>query len=113
MGLYPPPARLPVSIFSRLPDKFRHKVPTAWADANRGGNAVDSFLEGPSFDRASNLYVTDIPFGRIFRISPDGMWTLVTEYDGWPTVSRFTGMAASSSPTTSGGSCCSTRTAAR
>src|SRR5262249_28040558 len=31
-----------------------------------------------------NLYVTDIPFGRIFRISPAGEWTLVTQYDGWP-----------------------------
>ncbi|HKU06740.1 MAG TPA: SMP-30/gluconolactonase/LRE family protein, partial [Bradyrhizobium sp.] len=26
----------------------------------------------------------DIPFGRIFRISPDKKWTLVVEYDGWP-----------------------------
>ncbi|MGH8431351.1 MAG: SMP-30/gluconolactonase/LRE family protein, partial [Solimonas sp.] len=42
------------------------------------------FLEGPSFDRASNLYVTDIPHGRIFRISPSLEWSVVTEYDGWP-----------------------------
>ena len=45
---------------------------------------LDCFLEGPSFDRAGNLYVTDIPFGRVFRISPTGDWTLVTEFDGWP-----------------------------
>jgi len=41
-------------------------------------------LEGPSFDRAGNLYVVDIPFGRVFRISPNGGWEQVAEYDGWP-----------------------------
>jgi gluconolactonase len=45
---------------------------------------VDSFLEGPTFDREGNLFVVDIPFGRIFRISPTLEWTLVAEYDGWP-----------------------------
>ena len=28
--------------------------------------------------------MTDIPFGRIFRISPKGGWDLVVEYDGEP-----------------------------
>ena len=45
---------------------------------------LDSFLEGPSFDRAGNLYLCDIPWGRIFRVSPQLDWTLVAEYDGWP-----------------------------
>ena len=67
-----------------MPDKYRRLVKTAWADANRGGDPVDCFLEGPSFDRAGDLYVVDIPFGRIFRVSPGGEWTVVTEYDGWP-----------------------------
>ena len=31
-----------------------------------------------------NLYIVDIPFGRIFRIAPDGEWSLVVEYEGWP-----------------------------
>ncbi|MFX7784682.1 SMP-30/gluconolactonase/LRE family protein, partial [Acinetobacter baumannii] len=55
-----------------------------WADANRPGLPTDSFIEGPSFDKDGTLYVVDIPFGRIFRIAPDGAWTLVIEYDGWP-----------------------------
>jgi len=84
MNLFAPPERLKASIFTRLPEKFRRKTRTAWSDANKAGEAVDCFLEGPSFDRAGNLYVTDIPFGRIFRISPDGRWTQVAEYDGWP-----------------------------
>jgi hypothetical protein len=29
-------------------------------------------LEGPSFDRQGQLWVTDIPTGRIFRVAPDG-----------------------------------------
>lgn len=84
MSFFAPPARLETSVFTRLPDKFRSARRSAWADSNRGGAAIDSFLEGPSFDRAGNLYVTDIPFGRVFRISPDGAWSLITEYDGWP-----------------------------
>ena len=75
---------VPATEFTRLPEKFRKPGRTAWGDANAVGMVLDSFLEGPSFDRAGNLYVTDIPFGRVFRISPAGEWTLVTEYDGWP-----------------------------
>lgn len=82
--MYNLPQQVDTTVFTRLPDKFRRKVRTAWADANRGGEPVDSFLEGPGFDRAGNLYVVDIPFGRVFRIGPSGGWTQVTEYDGWP-----------------------------
>ncbi len=45
---------------------------------------TDCFIEGPSFDADGNLYIVDIPFGRIFRIAPDAAWSLVIEYDGWP-----------------------------
>ena len=72
-------------VYSALPDRFRPKgVRSAWADANRGGHAVDSFLEGPVCDADGNLYVTDIPFGRIFRITPSLEWQLVAEYEGEP-----------------------------
>lgn len=70
--------------FTRLPERFRKPGRTSWGDANAVGQVLGSFLEGPSFDRDGNLYVTDIPFGRVFRIDPKGDWTLVTEYDGWP-----------------------------
>ncbi|MCW5746904.1 MAG: SMP-30/gluconolactonase/LRE family protein [Alphaproteobacteria bacterium] len=82
--MYAPPKPVAATLFTRLPDSFRRPRRTAWGDANAAGAELDSFLEGPSFDRAGNLYVTDIPFGRVFRISPAGDWTLVTEYDGWP-----------------------------
>ena len=84
MYLDMPPKLIETKIFSAMPDEFRRKVRTEWADANRPGAATDCFIEGPSFDASGNLYIVDIPFGRIFRISPDKKWTLIVEYDGWP-----------------------------
>lgn len=78
------PRKIEVRRFSSLPAKYRRKRRTAWSGPNRRGAAVDSFLEGPSFDRAGNLWCVDIPFGRIFRIDSKAEWQLVTQYDGWP-----------------------------
>ena len=66
MFVFNPPVRVPTSLHFRLPDTFRQKQRNAWSDPNRMGQAVDCFLEGPSFDRAGNLFFVDIPFGRIF-----------------------------------------------
>jgi gluconolactonase len=84
MYVFEPPVRIPTEIFCRLPDKFRQRKRMPWSDANRMGQEVDSFLEGPSFDRAGNLYFVDIPFGRVFRAAPSGECELVAQYDGWP-----------------------------
>lgn len=81
---FQPIKKIEVGRFSSLPAKYRKKRRSAWSDPNRQGAAVDSFLEGPSFDRKGNLWCVDIPFGRIFRVSPKGDWDLVTQYDGWP-----------------------------
>ncbi len=78
------PTIVDARVLTRLPDSFRRKQRTEWSDANRPGSEVDSFLEGPTFDLAGNLYVCDIPFGRILRISPALEWTLWAQYDGWP-----------------------------
>ena len=83
--MFAPPPLIETEVFARLPDKFRRKDPdNAWAIVNRRGVPVDSFIEGPSFDRAGNLYIVDIPYGRIFRISLAGEFELVAEYDGEP-----------------------------
>jgi len=84
MYLETPPRLIETQIFSAMPAEFRRNIRTDWADANRPGAPTDCFIEGPSFDAGGNLYIVDIPFGRIFRISPEGKWTLVIEYDGWP-----------------------------
>jgi gluconolactonase len=81
---FTPPAVIEARVLTRLPGEFRKVQRTEWADANKPGHEIDSFLEGPTFDRTGNLFVTDIPNGRIFRISPDLKWTLAVQYDGWP-----------------------------
>ena len=81
---FAPPVIIEARVLTRLPERFRNARRTDWSDANKPGAAIDSFLEGPAFDRAGNLYVTDIPNGRIFRVSAALDWTLVAEYDGWP-----------------------------
>jgi gluconolactonase len=86
------PAVRELEEFTRLPDSFRRTGEvTSWARANRSGQPTDSFLEGPVFDAAGNLYVTDIPYGRIFRIDPEGAWSLVAEYDGEPNGMKLLG----------------------
>jgi streptogramin lyase len=81
--------KIEVRRFASLPAHLRKKQRTAWSDPNRQGAAVDSFLEGPSFDREGNLWCVDIPFGRVFRLSPKGDWELVVQYEGWPNGLKF------------------------
>lgn len=79
------PKKLKASVFATLPDRFRMKGKSStWGNANRGGALLECFLEGPSFDRAGNLFMVDVPFGRIFKMTPGGEFDVVAEYDGWP-----------------------------
>lgn len=81
---FTPPEVIEAQVLTRLPDELRRPVRSEWAEANKPGHVVDCFLEGPSFDRAGNLYLTDIPHGRIFRLTPELKWEVVTETGGWP-----------------------------
>lgn len=89
MFLLTPPEVRTLDVFTTLPARFRQRQRTVWSDANMGGREVDCFLEGPVFDDAGNLYVTDIPFGRVFRIDPQGEWELVAQWDGEPNGMKF------------------------
>ena len=82
--LQTPPQRGQATVWTRLPDQFRQPRQTDWADANKSGESVDSFLEGPVFDEQGNLYVCDIPFGRVFRIDAEGQWEQIVQYPGEP-----------------------------
>jgi gluconolactonase len=76
---------LDAETFTSMPASLRRKgEPSAWADEHMGGQPMDSFIEGPSFDAEGRLYLVDIPFGRVFRVDQAGEWTLVTEYEGQP-----------------------------
>ncbi|WP_029770476.1 SMP-30/gluconolactonase/LRE family protein [Pseudogulbenkiania sp. MAI-1] len=89
MFLFQQPTVLETEVFSAMPLQLRRDRRSAWADANKAGACIDCFLEGPVFDTDGNLYVTDIPHGRVFRISPDGVWNTVAEYDGEPNGLKF------------------------
>ena len=83
--MFAPPRVVETTVFATIPDKFRVRGRTnRWTDVQRGGAPTECFLEGPSFDRAGNLYVVDVPWGRIFRIDPSGAVELFAEYDGEP-----------------------------
>ncbi|MBC7782118.1 MAG: SMP-30/gluconolactonase/LRE family protein [Proteobacteria bacterium] len=85
MRFFQPPTALVAEVFATIPDALRRTdQPSTWIDANHPGARLGCFLEGPAFDRDGNLYVVDIPFGRIFRITPDAEVSVAAEYDGWP-----------------------------
>lgn len=86
---FKPLEMIKAEVFTSLPTKYRKTSRTVWSDANYRGGEVECFLEGPSFDREGNLWCVDIPFGRIFRITPAGEWELATQYDGWPNGLKF------------------------
>ena len=51
---------------------------------HQSGVPRDCFIEGPSFDRDGNLYITNIPYGQIFKISPQGQFAhrLIEAFQG-------------------------------
>lgn len=77
---FPEPEVIPTEVFATLPEGRRKPVPASVTRASGKGTV----LEGPAFDRAGNLWITDLPNGCILRIAPDGMVALVVEYDGEP-----------------------------
>jgi gluconolactonase len=88
--MFAAPPVINARVFVTLPESFsRADRRSAFADVQFHGAPTPSFLEGPSFDKDGNLWVVDIPFGRIFRITPDGNVSVVVEYDGEPNGLKF------------------------
>jgi gluconolactonase len=79
-----PPLRVDTRLYSEVPVDLRRPLVTDWSRANRKGAVVDCFLEGPCLDAAGNLYLVDVPYGRIFRVTPAKEWSVIAEYDGEP-----------------------------
>lgn len=94
MNFYAPPPVLSAELYLRIPDECRCTgQPSEW----RGGFArpfQHIFLEGPVADSQGNLYVVDIPYGRLLRISPEKDVCVCASWDGEPN-----GLAATSGGT--------------
>ena len=97
LEMFAAPPDIKTEIFARVPDHLR----VTQNPVVRFGHAQDCFLEGPSFDRAGNLYTVDLAYGRIFRITPGRRLLRRRRLRRQPlTASPSTKTAASSSPTT-------------
>ncbi|KAJ4400675.1 hypothetical protein N0V91_008513 [Didymella pomorum] len=84
MNFYPVPPTIEASIYVRIPDDIRCKdKESEW----RGGFArafQNIFLEGPIYATSGDLYVVDVPYGRILRVTPSKEVIVETEWDGEP-----------------------------
>jgi len=88
--MFASPPVIKTEVFASLPQRYcKRDTRPEWLRIQRRGHPMSSFLEGPSFDREGNLFLVDIPYGRIFRVSPDGEFELVAEYDGEPNGLKF------------------------
>ncbi len=73
------------TLHARLPETLHYQgEPTEWVRVTRPGLSLHSFLEGPCFDDDGALWLVDVPYGRLFRIGPEGDWDVAHRYDGEP-----------------------------
>ncbi|HZZ18974.1 MAG TPA: SMP-30/gluconolactonase/LRE family protein [Opitutaceae bacterium] len=83
--MFAAPPIIATEVFARVPEDLRIRGRLSdWASVHRPGKPTHCFLEGPSFDRSGDLYTVDLAWGRIFRIKPDGTFSVAAEYDGQP-----------------------------
>lgn len=81
---------LTAELWTELPDALHHKgAPSAWAKMTRPGLAMHSFLEAAFFDEGGEMWLSDVPYGRVFQISPAGAWDVVHQIDGEPHAMRI------------------------
>ncbi|KAB2573740.1 6-deoxy-6-sulfogluconolactonase [Lasiodiplodia theobromae] len=84
MNFYPAPPVIEARIWVRIPDELRC---TGQATEWKGGSALPFsgiFLEGPTTDSQGNVFVTDIPYGRILKIDAEKNVSECVRYDGEP-----------------------------
>jgi len=88
--MFAAPPAVDAEVFTTIPEGFHRRGEISpWAQVQLHGAETPVFLEAPAFDADGNLWVADIPWGRLFRIAPDGTVELGGEYDGWPTGMKF------------------------
>jgi gluconolactonase len=86
--MFAAPPKVEMTVHARLPDHMRHAGrQTDWTRIRSALGLypnIDSFLEGPSFDREGNLHMVNICFGQILTLTTAGEWKVTSEYDGEP-----------------------------
>jgi len=82
--MFAAPPELEAQVFAVLPDSLKREGRSSEWTFGKANPDMGSFLEGPCIDRDGNLLVTDIPFGRIFRVDGKGEFKQVAEYAGEP-----------------------------
>ncbi|RZK03938.1 MAG: SMP-30/gluconolactonase/LRE family protein [Novosphingobium sp.] len=88
--MYPIPPSVDAEVFAEIPEALSYgSRKSDWASVQVHGNATPTFLEGPCFDAAGDLWVTDIPWGRVLKIARDGTVSVGAEYDGYPNGLKF------------------------
>lgn len=84
MNFFPAPPIIQAEVYVRIPDALRCTgQETEW----RGGSALpasDIFLEGPIYVSNGDLYLVDVPYGRILKIDSNKKVTEIVRYDGEP-----------------------------
>ncbi|CAJ0538575.1 Ff.00g066200.m01.CDS01 [Fusarium sp. VM40] len=84
MNFYPPPPTIKAEVWLRIPDDKRCIGQDSEWRGGFAGSFKHIFLEGPVFDSVGNLYVVDIPYGRILKIDKDKNVLVACTWDGEP-----------------------------
>lgn len=86
LNFFPTPETLHAELYTEMPARFRKTgVMSEWSAVNKVGQPpVECFIEGLVFDKQGNMYIIDVPFGRLFKVGPDRQWTQLAEWDGEP-----------------------------
>lgn len=88
--MFAAPPRIEADVFVKIPSELGITGRKSyWAEVQFGGADTPTFLEGPSFDRDGNLWVVDIPWGRLLKITPSGEVSVGAEFDGEPNGLKF------------------------
>jgi hypothetical protein len=84
MNFYSPPPVIKAEVYLRIPDDKRCLGQDSEWTGGFARTFQHIFLEGPVVDDKGNLYVVDIPYGRILKIDGEKNVTVCCKWDGEP-----------------------------
>ncbi|KAM0366637.1 hypothetical protein ACHAPY_011117 [Fusarium culmorum] len=79
MNFYPPPPVIKADVWLRIPDDKRCIGQESEWRGGFAGSFKHIFLEGPVCDSVGNLYIVDIPYGRILKIDKEKEFFALTQ----------------------------------